>query len=236
MSKNQNNINFVNPFTETLKTLNFPENIIKTISMENQSISFKKILFSVVTVFLFTPLFAQWVPHNNAVLTGKPMMIQYLQNTLYIGMENVLYSTSDEGVTWNTMIPWIPVSAIARNNSVIIVSATQSQMMRSTNDGSNWTDISSSIPTGVLIQSICFNGTVLMMSTYENGAYRSDDNGDSWSTASTGLPTNPSGTTYKTLYTLINLDASIIVGTGNGIYKTDNNGDTWILSSNGLPI
>ena len=74
------------------------------------------------------------------------------------------------------------------------------------------------------------------MSTYENGAFRSNDNGNSWSPASNGLPMNLSGGTYKTLYTLINIDASLFVGTANGVYKTDDNAITWVIASTGLPI
>jgi hypothetical protein len=96
---------------------------------------------------------------------------------------------------------------------------------RSTNNGVNWTNVSTGLVNNNVL-CLAAIGSNLFAGT-STGVYRTTNNGTSWFSASSGLP-------VANVYSFTNIGTSLLAATDNGVYSSYNNGLTWGAVSSGL--
>lgn len=129
--------------------------------------------------------------------------------------------------------------AIARSNSDVICAGYLTGLLRSTNGGYDWTDITAGLPVDqVSISSVTIDPVdpefiLVTLSGYADGqkVYLSADGGASWGNATnTGLPNLP--------VNCLEIDASsgtVYLGTDVGVYVYDADITGWAPFNTGLP-
>ncbi|RLD58344.1 MAG: hypothetical protein DRJ01_12685, partial [Bacteroidetes bacterium] len=162
--------------------------------------------------------------------------------TLYVGYADV-WKTTDRGDSF-TKISTMNTSnklrsmAIAPSNSLVLYVADQSTIWKTTNGGTNWTNITGSLPSSNSITYLAVkhddpNTVWVTFGGYDsNRVYETTNGGSSWSNISSGLPNlpvmsvvqNKQNTTENELY----------VGADVGVYRKIGTED-WELFSNKLP-
>jgi photosystem II stability/assembly factor-like uncharacterized protein len=152
-----------------------------------------------------------------------------------------VFKTIDNGATWDSIPLPSPVTdaGIIVNNSngqLFIADFWNSSLLRSTNNGSSWNEITTTPfygQGGGGVRNITFNRTGEIFLIYDNppsgsvGLYRSTNDGVSWDKVGVGLPNHD-------LYTVaISPNNDIFVGTGYQglVFKSIDNGDNFIQTS-----
>jgi hypothetical protein len=201
---------------------------------------------------------------------------------------NNLYIAAASGGVWKTTnatssnVTWTPLTdnqatlvmgaiAIAPSNTNTIYAGTGDPnnsiasyggkgILKSTDGGSTWTLLGSSIFSGNEISKIVvdpgnannvyvavdgYNGSIGSLQTGNVGVWKSTDGGSTWTNTTTGisglntswdgfsdLVMDPSNsqTLYTALYSFFNQES-----TAEGVYKTTNGGSSWTLLGGGLP-
>jgi len=133
---------------------------------------------------------------------------------------------------------WSPISGTSNDDiktisidssGFIYLSIWGKGLMRSTNQGSSWTDITNNLPE-LNISAIEFDSTGrIFLGTLGGGVFYSSNNGNSWVEKNNGL-TNKRVTSLK-----IFRGGPMYVGTiGGGVFRSDNGGNNWVQKNNGL--
>ncbi len=163
--------------------------------------------------------------------------------TIYIGLNNVWKSTN-QGSAW-TKISTMSSSdklrslVVAASNNQVLYSADLSSIWLTTDGGSNWSDITGTLPTGsssityISVKDDDANTVWVSMGQYNSdGVFQSTDGGANWTNISSGLPSipvmcviqNKLNTGQTELYAGTDVGVYVKVGTAN-----------WALFSDGLP-
>ena len=123
-------------------------------------------------------------------------------------------------------------------NSNIIYVATYSNVYRSTNGGSSWTNITSGLTTGNGITSIETHNTnqnevwiTVGGSTGSNRVYHSSNQGGTYTNLTGSLPNVP----INVIKYEANTNGGVYIGTDIGVYYYDNNISQWTDFNNQLP-
>jgi len=121
---------------------------------------------------------------------------------------------------------------------IIVNSSGQGQLLKSSNNGSSWTTVTTSgLPTGGWAGSLFAKGNSMFLGTGGLGSflYTSTDNGQNWTSSNIGLPTNAYvndfvQTSNGDIYIIVNVN-------GDGqLLKSTNNGSSWTtVTTSGLP-
>ena len=165
-----------------------------------------------------------------------------VNTTIYAGRQDVFKST-DQGSNWTQISSWSGNSltelAVAPSNSNYIYATTQSILYRTTDGGTNWSDITGTLPTGsALITYMAIkdddpNTVWVSMGQYDaNGVYKTTDGGATWTNISSGLPTIPVMCVVQNIQNTTQTE--LYAGTDVGIYVKVGGG-AWALYSDGLP-
>jgi hypothetical protein len=102
---------------------------------------------------------------------------------LFAGTYNKgIYYTTNNGLSWTQKLNFYNVYSLASKDN-LIYAGTANGLFFSTNDGQNWSQISS----GNSIQSISLIGSNILVGTAANGIYLSTNNGNSWTSKNEGL-------------------------------------------------
>ncbi|MFI5407605.1 MAG: WD40/YVTN/BNR-like repeat-containing protein, partial [Nitrososphaerales archaeon] len=174
-------------------------------------------------------------------------------NILYYGTD-FLYRTTNGAANWTKISPqltdWVPgrrlgtltTMAVAPTNSnVIYVGTDDSHIWVSTDNGTNWVEISDGLPerwvTRVAVDPVnesivyaTFNG--LKWKDPESHVFRSTDKGTTWTDISSNLPDAP-----VNAFAVDPVEPSkIYVGSDVGMYVSFNSGQSWLVLGEGLPI
>ena len=153
-------------------------------------------------------------------------------NYSYVGTPSFL--NSNPGNYW-----WqIRNAEIAQNNSNIMVVSRASEIEKSVDGGSNFTDIKNNLPNHE-IQDIAINPNddndiVVVNASYQNNdqkVYRSINGGSSW----TNITFNIGDIPVHTVVIDHTSNPYIYIGTEVGVYYMPLNGDRWILYNTNLP-
>ncbi|MDP2722913.1 MAG: GEVED domain-containing protein [Bacteroidales bacterium] len=172
-----------------------------------------------------------------------PFLLDPLVNTtMYVGCQDVWKSTN-QGSAWTQISAWagntIRSLAVAPSNSSYIYAATQNILYATIDGGSNWTNITGTLPVGSsLITYISVKADdpltawVSLGEYNAYGVYETTDGGATWTNISAGLPSipvmcvvqNKQNTTENELY----------AGTDLGIYVKVGSGG-WTAFNTGLP-
>lgn len=163
-------------------------------------------------------------------------------STLYIGFDEV-YKSVDRGGSWTKLSSFegndLINLAVAPSNSDCIYTGTNRIIYRSTDGGSNWTNITSNLPvSNFYINNISVSQTdpdlvwVACGQFNSHGVYQTSDGGSTWVNISSGLPEIPINSIIQNKQNTEQQE--LYVGTDLGVYiKFD--AVNWTLFSSGLP-
>lgn len=165
-------------------------------------------------------------------------------STLWGGYQEVFKSTN-QGTNWTQMSflggseSLIAIDQAPSNNQVIYA-AGPSSVIKTTNGGSAWTNITGNLPVGsAAIKYIEINPTNenqvwVTFSGYSsaNKVWVTANGGTSWTNYSTGLPNLP---TNCIVYETNSLNGTLYVGTDVGVYLRNSTMAAWTSYSSGLP-
>ncbi len=194
---------------------------------------------------------AQEVDINENIGTGDlegawvtPYIIDPVNhNTIYVGYADV-WKSPDNGDNFTKISTMASVDnlrsmAIAPSDNQTLYVADPSTIWVTTNGGTNWTDITGTLPTGTNnITYIAVHATnpqtvwVTMGGYNANKVYKSLNGGSSWTDISTGLPNIPVFTIVQDKETT-DMDF-LYAGTDVGVYYKSGD-DNWAEFNDGLP-
>lgn len=132
----------------------------------------------------------------------------------------------------------ISALAIAKGNSnLIFAGCTNGRLQKTTNAGSNWTNVSSGLPTlyvtDVEISTLNNEIVFVTFSGFSSGnkVFKTTNGGTSWTNISSNLPNIP---VYCIIQNPQN-ESHLLVGTDLGVFETTNGGTSWFKTSSSLP-
>lgn len=183
----------------------------------------------------------------NGITESGPWTTRWLQDpqapsVIYAGFVNV-WTSGDFGSTWSQMSTWgtsyISALKVAPSNDSYIYAAQPDSLFLTTNSGTSWACINSSLPVSVAyISAIAVSPTDpkhvwVTFSGYVSSAkvYESTDAGLTWKNVSTGLPNLP----VNCIVYHPGTHNGIYVGTDFGVYYRDSLTAGWINYNTGLP-
>jgi photosystem II stability/assembly factor-like uncharacterized protein len=181
---------------------------------------------------------ASWKPMKE----GLPTLLQIStlavsEDYLFVGFAaGALYRYSDSDGYWTEILPFpadgfSPVMA-ATGTTVIIV--TKEGVLRSTDNGENWTRINNGLPAtsielpGTGIGYLYARGGDFFASTYDSRLFRLNETTMTWVDAGAGM-------FNRTVNAMTASGADIYAGTNDGIYRITNTELNWTPISVGLP-
>lgn len=142
---------------------------------------------------------------------------------------SILYS-SDNGNNWTPigLSSWQTSIAVNANGDIFAGTATDG-IWRTTNNGTNWTQIIQGLTNFNINTLIVKSNQHLFAGTLSQGVFRSTDNGDNWVQISQGL-TNNNVTAFA-----IKSNGDLFAGTvGGGVFRSSDNGNNWSSFNQGL--
>ncbi len=162
--------------------------------------------------------------------------------TLYAGFQDVWKSTN-KGNTWTKISNWntstLRSLAVAPSNSNYIYTAEQDVIYKTTDGGSNWSDITGTLPvssdniTYIGIKDDDPNTVWVTLGGYNsNAVFESVDGGSTWTNISTGLPQLPAMSIRQNKQN--SSETELYVGMDVGVYVKIGSAD-WTLYSDSLP-
>lgn len=163
------------------------------------------------------------------------------QNTYYCGYQNVFRSTN-QGTTWTqlgTIGSTLDEIKIAPSNTNIIFATSAGGVWKTSNGGTNWSNITGTIPTGsgqisdLSIDNLNPNNVFVTLSSYSasNKVFASSNGGSTWINYSTGLPNIP----INCIVYSNNTSQANYVGTDVGVYYREASMTSWMPYFTGLP-
>ncbi|MBI3194029.1 MAG: hypothetical protein HYZ34_06105 [Ignavibacteriae bacterium] len=143
------------------------------------------------------------------------------------GTDKGLWKSNNAGVTWDSPLldtdNLISVAVMHKaypSNSHLYVVKSTGEVVKSTNNGADWTPVFAAGNTVRFVR-INTNNNYIYLAT-NNGVYRSTNEGSSFSQVNSGL-----GTDINVLSLAVNSSNVLLAGTTGSMYKSTNNGVTW---------
>ncbi len=166
------------------------------------------------------------------------------QNIIYAAYED-LYKSYDFGFSWtpisnfNLASTGLEALAVAPSNSNYIYTSSLKTIYKTTNGGTNWTNISAGLPTAnnritsIAVSNLDPNKVWVTYGGYTSGSkvYMTINGGTSWTNFSGTLPNVP----CNTIVHQTNSNYEMYVGTDFGVYYRDQSMSDWAPFQNGLP-
>jgi ligand-binding sensor domain-containing protein len=155
----------------------------------------------------------------------------YLGLFLFILTLTFFAQARSQSNTWQfTGGPYLGSAAVMEcNASGHVFAGTSTGLYRSTDNGNNWTCVTSSFGYPCVTHLAIKPDGKIFMRLSTNAIYRSDDNGDNWTPAGAGLPTQA-----VTDLKCKGADSVLIATDSSGIYFTTSDGTSWTAINNGL--
>ncbi|MFZ4591780.1 MAG: T9SS type A sorting domain-containing protein, partial [Ignavibacteria bacterium] len=168
---------------------------------------------------------------------------------LYGCFKQKLYKSTDKGLTWafttSSAIVSKPVysaaqSSLITNNIMVASREGTVSLVRSSNGGYNWQDITGNLAAlaggySMRLQADPFNGNTfyLMKSAYSGAIVIKTTNfGTNWIDISSDLPKVPVNDIF-----IDSANAGVMyIGNDFGVYRSTNNGGNWARLNNGMPF
>jgi photosystem II stability/assembly factor-like uncharacterized protein len=119
------------------------------------------------------------------------------------------------------------------SDGINIYVGTYGGILKSSNDGVTWSNVSSGLPQGTIVNTLCLFNTKIFAGTYD-GIYVSDDGGSTWSPSNNGYTV----LTYpdKNILTIYAVGNKLFLGTTTGVYVSNDEGALWQPSNLGMPF
>lgn len=170
--------------------------------------------------------------------------------TIFIGSRDGIYKSDDSGKTLTKVgnVSGTISIEFQVSDPTIIYSASDSHVVKSTDGGENWKEITGSLKDIHRVRVARSNPDILYASTF-NGVFRSDDGGTKWRDVSGNLkakntqiveihPANPdiAFIGHSSLWSSVRSEERYKTGllAHQGIFKTEDGGKTWVRSDNGI--
>jgi hypothetical protein len=182
-------------------------------------------LLMIVVFSSSNQLNAQWV-QTNGPEGGEVNCLAAYDTTLFLGSEIGVYSSTDNGTSWNpTGLDNIIVISLAvmstGESGMNLFAGTFWGIYLSADNGTSWSKVSFGLGNHK-VHSLAVIDTNLFAGT-EDGVFLSPTNGTYWIPVSTGL-------TNKSINSLTVIDTNLYAGTKEGLFISTNNGTTWNLT------
>lgn len=171
-----------------------------------------------------------WQP-TNGPYGGHCNILKSINNTLYAGTDCGIYTTTNNGLTWNHRCAGLgdckEIQDIDIVGSILIAGTLDSGIYISNDNGNNWIQSNSGLSNNPFldlhIYDLFVNGTDILIGT-ANGVFKSTNQGNTWFPSNIGIisPTNINANR------IVKNGSTLILSTLNGIYKSIDNGFTWI--------
>ncbi len=201
----------------------------------------KRKIISLIIIVLFnlisaSEIFSQtcWEA-TNGPYGGICNILKSINNEVYAGTNCGIYSTNDNGISWNSKTAGIlgecqNIQDIDVVNNTMIAGTLDSGIYISTDFGNNWISSNNGLNDPFLdlhIYDVFVDGTNVFIGTL-NGVYKSSNQGSTWTPSNIGIsePNNINAIRF------VKNGTSIFLGTGNDLYKSNDNGFTWIDLNN----
>ena len=194
------------------------------------------ILFAHITTLGFSQV--DWVP-TNGPYGGGVVVLKNINNKVYAGTTCGIYSTIDNGITWenksaglNGECKWINDIEVLGNtliasSSLFVTDDGENGIFLSYDFGNTWTQSN----TGIIdsdfdryINDVFVNGSDILIGT-RNGVYKSINQGLSWNPSNIGI-NEPNMTDNAFQFT--KNGSNIFLHVNFNIYKSTDNGFTWV--------
>lgn len=166
---------------------------------------------------------------------------------LYVGTENGLFVSDDQGQTWmelaiNHESKAVFAVAVSPEVAQTLFVGTSRGLWKTEDGGRLWARIKAGLPTEYVALAMTFCAYAprhAYLGTARHGVFRSFDGGNSWVPASAGLPGTLGGGDIAPVWSLLadphNGEVAYIGTEVSGIYKTTDGGKTWQAINAGLP-
>jgi photosystem II stability/assembly factor-like uncharacterized protein len=160
---------------------------------------------------------------------GKPNAIVSNDQDIFVGTQNGLFVSTDQGSNWASVrdneLKTANVYSLAINESCIFA-GTGSGMFASSDNGMNWQPINNGLnttPSGPPVTSIVIRGTNIFAGTSGDGVYISTNSGLSWNQINNGLSVG----TYINVTSLQINGTNLYATLADGVFLSTNDGASW---------
>lgn len=187
-----------------------------------------------------TTMSAQWTGVTTPTILKSEAMTNS-GNKLFITTADGVYSTTDEGQTWDTLNNGIPVMAgyifsksLALQDGDLYLGTSFSTLYKSTDEGQNWTEAHANLFIGGSPDHVfLFKNSVVMISAFaeSGGLAYSTNNGQTWT-----LSTINGGGNKTTSRSIVEINGTLFAVTLGGVITSIDNGVSWdLITGGGLP-
>ncbi len=122
------------------------------------------------------------------------------------------------------------VRAFCASGTNIFVAPWSGGIYRSTDDGTNWTEVNNGlVDINIRVTALFAYGTNVFAGTWGSGVFLSTNYGNSW------VDVNNSATAGTFVHAFLNNGTSVFMGSqGGGVFRTTDYGTSWVQVNNGL--
>jgi len=190
-------------------------------------------------IYKSTDLGSTWAPANNGIYVTSIYSFYSYYYDIYAVTSYAIYKSTDEGMSW-AEVSFVSLRNIAYNGFYLFGGSNWEGMFRSSDGGSNWTDISSGLPlrwvTRVATDPYDEQIVYVTLSGYRYDSYlphifRSADGGDNWLDISGNLSEAPA----NDIIVDPALDSTLYLATDFGVFVTRDLGLNWSMLGDNLP-
>ena len=156
-------------------------------------------------------------------------------NYIFAGTyQDGIYRSSDNGTSWIAVNNGLGSFQYLVNSLVkcytTLFAGTASGLCYSTNNGDNWSTVSS-LSNLLMVNCLAVKDSTIFLGT-TGSIYKSTDEGKSWNGTSNGLPGTPNA---PAIFSISPNSTYTYLGTDNGVYISTDGGDNWVKENNGIP-
>ena len=165
-----------------------------------------------------------WSPVYTNFKSNIRTVFETAGGTVFIGFDNGLYKSTDNGKTWKHVQVggWV-IKMVEQSGALLATS--MSGIIQSTDDGENWSVVISEGGVGIDVAPIKGGFAAITYNTASETrrVRRSYDGGKTWQPIDAGLPPSSS------ISSIVQVGENLFCGHPDGIFRSSDKGKTWKL-------